>query len=237
MEDEEVKMLCYADDTVLIAENEDDLQRLLHSFNRIAKSLNMIISPTKTKCMTTSKTPLRCKLEVDGEVIQQEMKFKYLGVELSGFGDVEAEVREQTTKATRIAGCLNNTIWCNKNIGIEAKTRIYKTTVRPIITYTAETRPETSKTKRLLETTEMKVLRRITGKTLLDRERSEIIRNTCKIEDINGWVSNRKKEWNAHINRMDDRRIVKIARDKSPLGGRSVGRPRKRWSDNLNAEQ
>ena len=76
--------------------------------------------------MTTSKTPLRCKLEVNGSIIQQEMRFKYLEIELSGYGDVEAEVREQKTRATKIIDCLNATIWRNKNIGIEAKSRIYK---------------------------------------------------------------------------------------------------------------
>ena len=62
------------------------------------------------------------------------MRFKYLGIELSGYGDVEAEEREQTTRATKIAGCLNATIWLNKKIGIEAKSRIYKTEIRPIMT-------------------------------------------------------------------------------------------------------
>ena len=237
MGEKKINILCYADDAVLVAENEDDLQRLLHQFNLVAKSFNMVISASKSKCMTTSKTPLRCKLEVNGSIIQQEMRFKYLGIELSGYGDVEAEVREQTTRATKIAGCLNATIWRNKNIGIEAKSRIYKTAIRPIMTYTAETRPETAKTKRLLETTEIKVLRGIAGKTLLDRETSENIRRTCEIEeDINCWVLKRKKQWNEHISRMEEKRIVRIARDKSPTGRRSIGRPRKRWCDNLSTD-
>ena len=233
MGDREIKILCYADDAVLIGESEDDVQKLLQVFNRTAKSLNMNISTAKTKCMTTSKTPLRCKLVVDGKIIHQEMKFKYLGVEISGYGDVETEVREQTNKAARIAACLNNTIWRNKHMRIETKARIYKATIRPIMTYTAETRPETTKTRRMLETTEMKILRKIAGKTMLDRERNENIRRTCGTEDVNQWLLGRKNEWNQHINRMEDTRVVKIARDKSPLGRRSIGRPRKRWSDNL----
>ena len=60
-----------------------------------------------------------------------------------------------------------------QNIGIEAKTSIYKTAVRLIITCTAETKPEASKTKRLLVITEIKVLRKINGKILLDGERRE----------------------------------------------------------------
>ena len=147
-----------------------------------------------------------------------------------GISDVGAEVREQTQKTTRIVGCLNDTIWRNRNIGTETKSRIYKAVIRPIMTYTAETGPNTSKIKQLLETTKMRVLR-----TLFDRERSENVRERCKVENINSWVLNRKVQWNKHLNRMDDRRIVRITRDKSLLGRRNVGSPRKRWSDNLNA--
>ena len=175
------------------------------------------------------KNTVRCKLKVNGSIIQQKMRFKYLGIGLSVYGDVEADVREHTTRATKIAGCLNTTIWRNKNIGLEAKSRIYKTAIRPIMTYTAETRPETAKTKILLKTTEMKVLRGIAGKTLLDRETSENRRRTCRIEeDINCWVLKRKMQWNQHISRMEEKRIVRIDRDKSPTGQRSIGRPRKR---------
>ena len=102
-------------------------------------------------------------------------------------------------RTTKIASCLNAGIWRNKNLGIEAKPRIYKTAIRPNMTYTAETRPETAKTKRLLETTEIKVLRGIDGKTLLYRETSKNIRRTYGIEeDINCWVLKRKKQWNEH---------------------------------------
>lgn len=79
----------------------------------------------------------------------------------------------------------------------------------------------------------MRILRRIADKTLSDRERSEIIRKACKTENINEWVKGRKAEWNRHIGRMTEDRLVRIARDKSPNGRRSVGRPRKRWSDGV----
>lgn len=236
MGQQEIKIVCYADDAVLLANNEDDLQRLLHLFNVTAKKYNMTISTEKTKCLVTSKNPVRCKLEVDGNIIEQVMTFRYLGVNVSGYGDIENEVRQQVNKANRVAGCLNDTIWRNKHIGVETKTRIYKATIRPIMTYAGETRPETSKTRRLMETAEMKVLRRILGKTLLDQERSETIRRNCQTENVADWVSNRKKEWNNHINRMDNNRIVRIARDNSPIGRRSVGRPKRRWKDNLNPD-
>ena len=64
----------------------------------------MEIFASKSKCMTTSKKPLKSKLEVNGSIIQQERRFKYLGIELLGYSDVEAEVRKQTTRATKITG-------------------------------------------------------------------------------------------------------------------------------------
>ena len=72
--------------------------------------------------------------------------------------------------------------------------------IRPIMTHTAETRPETTKTRRMLETTEMKILQKIDGKTMLDRERNENIRRTCGTEDVNLWLLGRKNELNQHIN-------------------------------------
>uniref|UniRef100_A0AAR5Q6A8 Reverse transcriptase domain-containing protein n=1 Tax=Dendroctonus ponderosae TaxID=77166 RepID=A0AAR5Q6A8_DENPD len=149
----------------------------------------------------------RCKLELDGKAIEQKMIFSYLSVELSCCGDIEAEVRDQTSKEIRIAGCVN-AIWCNKSMGSDAKSRIYKTVVRTVMIYTAETRPETS----------------ITGKTMLDRKRIENIGTACMVKNINEWVANRKKEWNEHISRMDHRRLVRIARGKSPLGRSNVGK-------------
>jgi len=56
--------------------------------------------------------------------------------------------------------------------------KIYKTVVRPVMTYTAETRTPT-------ETAEMKILHRITGNTLLHRERSENFRTACNVKNIN----------------------------------------------------
>lgn len=56
----------------------------------------------------------------------------------------------------------------------KSKTRIYKSCIRPVLTY-AETRAETSQTKRMIRATEIKILRPIKGVTLRDRIRSDTI--------------------------------------------------------------
>ena len=75
------------------------------------------------------------------------MSFTYLGIQITSHQDL---VKTQSIKALRISGCLNNAIWSNKFLRTEAKVRIYKTMIRPILTYAAETRPDTSKTRQML---------------------------------------------------------------------------------------
>ena len=48
--------------------------------------------------------------------------------------------------------------------------------MRPIMTYAVETRPDTVKTKQMLNVTEMNTWRKIMGKTRRDRVRNEEIR-------------------------------------------------------------
>ena len=60
-------------------------------------------------------------------------------------------------------------------------------TVRPIMTYTLETRVETSKATQMLEANEMKILRKIV-KTKIERIRSQQIGESCGVQPINEWV-------------------------------------------------
>ena len=47
----------------------------------------------------------------------------------------------------------------------------------------------------------------------------------CGIENINDWVLKRKQEWNEHINRMDENRLVKTAHHRFVAGV---------WEDHVN---
>ena len=75
MGDKEIKVICYAEDVVLISESEDHLQRLLYKFEKTASAFNMLISTSKTQCLTIAKKPLRCKLAVYERSMKQVMNF------------------------------------------------------------------------------------------------------------------------------------------------------------------
>lgn len=102
------------------------------------------------------------------------------------------EVDNQIRKAVRLSGYLRDIIW--KNMTTESKTRIYKTCVRPIMTYAAETRAEMSVTKRKMRTEEMKIRRTIKGITLQDRICQENTRGELGVKDVVRWVRERERE-------------------------------------------
>ena len=226
-----IKIVCYAADAVLIADSDDGLQWLLQAFKKEAEKINMEISIPKTKSIVVAREPRRCKLVVNNEIIEQISEFIYLGVKISAHENLLNSLRNQIYRSLRIAGALRTTIWQNRYMSTQSKIRIYKTCVRPIMTYAAETRADTAETKRMLRTNEMKVLRTITGNTLRDQRRSQDIRNECEIDDVVRWTRARRRYWNEHVTRMGAERLAKIARNGKPATKRPPGRPPKRWKD------
>ena len=140
-------------------------------------------------------------------------------------------LREQVNKAAVVAERLKNAVWRNRDMLKESKVRVHKTCVRPIMTYGIETRADTTRTKNLLRTTEMKTLRPIAGVTLRDRVRNSEIRRICEVEDVVRWGRTRRRFWRDHVGRASSDRMVRIVTDEFPAGNRPPGRPPKRWRD------
>ena len=81
---------------------------------------------------------------------------------------------------------------------------------------------EATKTIQSMELTEVRVLRRITGKTLYDEERKGNHRKNVQL-GRHQWVGVKEMK---RSNRMCTAKLVRIGRDKFPRGQRSIGRPR-----------
>ena len=77
----------------------------------------------------------------------------------------------------------------------------------------------------------MKVLRKIVGKTKIDRIRSQQIGESCGIQPTNEWVVRRRREWDEGETRMDAERLVKISKDNIHVERRFAGCPKRIWDD------
>ena len=71
-----VNMILYADDQILMAISEDDLQIMTHHLNFIARKYNMTISSTKTKSMAMWGNHIqRVKCVINDNIIEQVTDF------------------------------------------------------------------------------------------------------------------------------------------------------------------
>ena len=84
-----------------------------------------------------------------------------------------------------------------------------------------------------LEAAQMKFLRHLLGITKLDKEKSHCIRQETGAHNIVKEIKQYQKKWLQHVLRMDTNRLPKQALQYKRKGRRDVGRPRKRWRDQL----
>ena len=89
-----INNLRYADDTVLVAETEEDLQEIFNEVNRIGKTYDMKMNAKKTKTMLLSKvvTLTKASLKSDGDIIKQTDNYTYLGQAITSNGKCDGEI-------------------------------------------------------------------------------------------------------------------------------------------------
>jgi hypothetical protein len=73
-----VNTILYADDQILMATSEDDLQIMAHHLNLIARKYKMTISSTKTKSVAMWGNHIqRVKIVINDNITEQVTDFKY----------------------------------------------------------------------------------------------------------------------------------------------------------------
>ena len=158
--------------------------------------------------------------------------FKYLGLALNNKGRPEDPVKARVTAAwnkwRQMSGVLGD-----RRMPRKLKVKIYKTVVRPVLMYGAEVWTIRKKEEHLLETTEMRMLRRIRGVTLRDRMRSEDIRRELRVESITAKIRTARLRWYGHVRRMEENNWVRRVMEMEVDGRRARGRPVLRWMDNI----
>ena len=83
----------------------------------------------------------------------------------------------------------------------------------------------------------MKFLRHLLEITKLDKEkRIKVLGDKTGAQNIVKETKQYQKKWLQHVQRVDTNRLPKQALQYKPKGRRNVGRPRKRWRDQLHLE-
>ena len=85
-----INNLRYADDTTLIAEDEEELKNLLMKVKEESEKVGLKVNIQKTKIMASG--PIT-SWEIDGETMKTVSDFIFLGSKITGDGDCSHEIK------------------------------------------------------------------------------------------------------------------------------------------------
>ena len=157
-----VNNLRYADDTVLLAENNTDLQELVTAINNKGKRYGMEINITKTKGMIVSKKEMvpEIKINIEGKNIQQVKEMIYLGFMATENGKCEREIKRRIGVAKSSFDKMHKVL-TSRIINISGRLRLAKCYIWSTLLYGAETWTLSKATVKKLEAFEIWTYRRI----------------------------------------------------------------------------
>ena len=224
--------LLFADDLVITAESMEELQERYEAWRECLERGGLRINIRKTEVMLSSREG-REELHItsgDGGELKQVTSFKYLGSVMSEEGGCDLEVRQRIKAAwakwREVSGVI-----LDRKVPMKLRMKIYKTVIRPVLLYGAETWALRRKEEGVLERTEMKMLRWILGVSLMERIESDEIRKRVGICKITDKARESRLRWYGHVRRRDDDSLIRKAFDLGIEGRRSRGRQKLRWRD------
>ena len=118
-------------------------------------------------------------------------------------------------------------------MGTETILEVYNTLVLPTFLYGSENCTLTALQRRRIETAEMKLLRPLADYTLYDNKTNDCIRRELRITGILDKIDEYRRNWLSYLQRMPQTRIPLKSYHYRPDGRRTIGRPKKRWREEL----
>ena len=131
-------VLLYADDTVIMASSETDLQYSLNRFEEYCRTWKLNINTEKTKVVVFGARKTNSfHFKLGDQNIEITDRYKYLGIYFSqsrSFLNARKHIAEQAKKAMHFLFCRIN----NLNLPIDLQLKLFDHTVVPILTYSCE---------------------------------------------------------------------------------------------------
>ncbi|KAL0881844.1 hypothetical protein ABMA27_001620 [Loxostege sticticalis] len=199
----------FSDDIVILAETPKDLETMIESLNQESSRVGLEVNASKTNIMTNSR---KRTITVKGNRIEYVDSYIYLGKQVSfNKKNNEEEVTRRVNLTWRRFWSLKEVLKGNCNLHM--KKVVMDTCLLPCLL--------------AMERSILKIRK-------IHKIKSEKIRNKTKVIDALSHALTLKWRWAGHISRyMDKRWTMETTRWKGPSGKRSVGRPKRRWADDL----
>ena len=126
--------LRYADDTTLMAENEEELKSLLMKVKMESEKVGLKLNIQKTKIIASS--PIT-SWEIDGETVEIVSDFIFLGSKITADGDYSHEIKRRLLFGRKVMINLDS-IFKSRDITLPTNVRVVKAMVFPVVMYGCE---------------------------------------------------------------------------------------------------
>jgi hypothetical protein len=224
----------YADDTVLLASNEQDLQKMIDIVSKESIKMGLSLNIKKTECMCVSKNKIipTCKVYINREPIKQVNRFNYLGSIITPDGRCDEDIKMRIALSKQAFQKMSPVLK-NRTISIDTKTRVLKCYVWSILLYGSECWTISKEMEKRLEATEMWFLRRMLNVPWTARETNEsILKRTKSKRLLINTIRYRQLKFLGHIIRKGC--IEHLVLSGKINGKKDRGRPRIKYLENMN---
>ena len=151
-----INNLRYADDTVLLAENEKDLQEIAEKVKVESEKSGLLMNVKKTKTMVFTKSldiP-KISITIDGKIVEQVSSFAYLGALVTEDGRCEKELVRRIAIAKRNFASKYNML-TNHDLSLKMKLLLTQCYIWSTLLYGCETWSLTPTLEKKLRSFEM----------------------------------------------------------------------------------
>ena len=129
-----INNLRYADDTILMAESEEELNSLLIKVKVESEKVGLKLNIQKTKNMPSGPFT---SWEIDGETVETVSDFIFCGSKIAVDRDCSHEIKRHLLLGRKVRTNLDN-ILKSRDITLPTKVRLVKAMVFPVVMYGCE---------------------------------------------------------------------------------------------------
>ena len=226
----------YADDTVLIADNMNDLQSLLNTVGRHSQRMGININTKKTKLQIITRNPedfRNAKLTYNNEDIERVKKFNYLGTWLCEDWSSDVEIKCRIEKA-RASFMKFKNVFTNPDFNLDLRLRFAKCYVWSVLLYGMESWTLKVTTMNRMEAFEMWIYRRIMKIPWTARKTNEeVLRMMGGDRELLSTIKRRKTAYLGHVIRNERYHLIQLIMEGKIEGRRGIGRKKMSWLRNI----
>ena len=126
-----INNLRYADDTILMAESEEELKSLLMKVKEESEKVGWKLNIQKTKIMASGPITSR---QIDGEIVETMVDFIFLGSKISVDGDCSNEIKRCLLLGRKVMTNLDS-IFRSRDFTLPTKVCLVNAMLFPVVMY------------------------------------------------------------------------------------------------------